>query len=63
MIEVYDDIDDLDELEALYDEAVNLLEANPDSEQARWYVEDIHDRIEELSSQVEGEYGEMIKQT
>lgn len=47
-----DDVDDLEELEWLRDEAESRLEANPGNEQAQWDIEDIDERIEELSAQV-----------
>ncbi|QFG12577.1 hypothetical protein PBI_TOAKA_78 [Mycobacterium phage Toaka] len=49
------DVDDLEELRWLRDEAEKTLRTNPSNEQARWDIEDIDERIEELSSQVEGE--------
>ncbi|ALA07889.1 hypothetical protein SEA_PIONEER_78 [Mycobacterium phage Pioneer] len=48
-----DDVDDLEELEFLRDEAVNRLENDPGNEQASWDIEDIDERISELSSQVQ----------
>ncbi|AVI04412.1 hypothetical protein SEA_SCHERZO_77 [Mycobacterium phage Scherzo] len=50
-----DDVDDLEELEFLRDEAVARLDADPGNEQASWDIEDIDQRIEELSSQVGGD--------
>ncbi|QXO13353.1 hypothetical protein SEA_TROOPER_76 [Mycobacterium phage Trooper] len=45
-----DDVDDLEELEELRDEAEGRLEADPGNEQARWDLEDIEDRIDDLSA-------------
>ncbi|QFP95555.1 hypothetical protein SEA_GAUGELDP_72 [Mycobacterium phage GaugeLDP] len=49
-----EDIDELDELDSLYDEAVSRLESDPANEQAHWDLEDIENRIEELSGEVSG---------
>ncbi|AOZ61314.1 hypothetical protein SEA_DARTHPHADER_74 [Mycobacterium phage DarthPhader] len=43
-----DDVDDLDELEFLRDEAVERLDSNPDNEQAQFDLEDINERISEV---------------
>ncbi|QBJ04879.1 hypothetical protein SEA_ELEPHANTOON_78 [Mycobacterium phage Elephantoon] len=51
-----EDVDDLEELNFLRDEAVARLDADPGNEQASWDIEDIDERIEELSSQVDGGY-------
>ncbi|QGJ88831.1 hypothetical protein SEA_YECEY3_80 [Mycobacterium phage Yecey3] len=48
------DVDDLDELADLLLEAEDRLSASPNSEQAQWDVEDIQQRIEEVSAQVNG---------
>ncbi|QGJ90218.1 hypothetical protein PBI_SHEAKEIRA_72 [Mycobacterium phage SheaKeira] len=45
-----EDVHDLNELEVLHREAVSFLAANPNSEQARWDVEDIEERIGHLSN-------------
>ncbi|QNJ57024.1 hypothetical protein SEA_DELORIS_76 [Mycobacterium phage Deloris] len=52
-----DDIDDLEELEFLRDEAADRLEANPANEQASWDLEDIEGRIDDLSAEVGGSRG------
>ncbi|ALF02221.1 hypothetical protein SEA_LADYBIRD_80 [Mycobacterium phage LadyBird] len=49
-----DDIDDLEELEFLRDEAEKRVDANPSNEQAAWDLEDIEERIGELSDEVGG---------
>ncbi|QDP44656.1 hypothetical protein SEA_NOTHINGSPECIAL_72 [Mycobacterium phage NothingSpecial] len=49
------DVDDLEELEYLRAEAENSLAMDPNNEQAGWDLEDITERIEELSAQVETE--------
>ncbi|AKF14243.1 hypothetical protein SEA_LUCHADOR_79 [Mycobacterium phage Luchador] len=46
-----EDVDDLEELEFLRDEAVNRLEANPSNEQAQWDLEDIEERINEVKTE------------
>ncbi|QGH80638.1 hypothetical protein SEA_RAHALELUJAH_78 [Mycobacterium phage Rahalelujah] len=56
-----DDVDDLEELNYLRDEAVERLDRDPGNEQASWDIEDIDNRIEELSSQVEGGNGEDVE--
>ncbi|QLF84642.1 hypothetical protein SEA_GAIL_78 [Mycobacterium phage Gail] len=52
-----DDVDDLEELEFLRDEAVNLLEANPSNEQAQWDLEDIEERINQVKTEENIENG------
>ncbi|ASZ75416.1 hypothetical protein PBI_JOSHKAYV_77 [Mycobacterium phage JoshKayV] len=48
-----EDIDDLEELEDLRKDAESRLGRNPgNNEQAQWDLEDIEERIEELSEQV-----------
>ncbi|QFG04649.1 hypothetical protein PBI_KEZIACHARLES14_75 [Mycobacterium phage Keziacharles14] len=47
-----EDVDDLQELEALHAEAVDRLGANPRSEQAAWDIEDIVQRVNEVKAQV-----------
>ncbi|QGJ89214.1 hypothetical protein SEA_RETRO23_77 [Mycobacterium phage Retro23] len=46
-----DDIDDLEELEELRDEAANFFRTHPHSQQAQWDLEDIEERIDELTGE------------
>ncbi|QGJ90599.1 hypothetical protein KIY81_gp16 [Mycobacterium phage Bugsy] len=48
-----DDIDDLEELEELRDEAASFLRTHPGSRQAQWDLEDIEDRIDELTDEAD----------
>ncbi|AHG24298.1 hypothetical protein KIY80_gp74 [Mycobacterium phage Benvolio] len=49
-----DDVDDLEELEYLRDEAQARVDSGTYTEQAQWDLEDIEARIEELSAEVGG---------
>ncbi|AOZ64019.1 hypothetical protein SEA_BAEHEXIC_75 [Mycobacterium phage Baehexic] len=50
-----DDIDDLEELKELRRDAEKRLGDRPQDEQAQWDLEDIEDRIGELSGEVDVE--------
>ncbi|QFG04555.1 hypothetical protein SEA_JEEVES_80 [Mycobacterium phage Jeeves] len=52
-----EDVDDLEELEFLRDEAVNRLDADPSNEQAQWDLEDIDERINEVKTEENIENG------
>ncbi|AFV51206.1 hypothetical protein ST20ES_78 [Mycobacterium phage 20ES] len=52
-----EDIDDLEELEDLKGEIERNLRAGHGNEQDRWDLEDINQRIEELSDEVGGSPG------
>ncbi|QBP31092.1 hypothetical protein SEA_REFUGE_74 [Mycobacterium phage Refuge] len=46
-----DDVDDLEELEFLRDEAQARLDANPSNEQAQFDLEDIEERMTEIAQE------------
>lgn len=45
------DVDDLEELEDLLSEAQDLLDADPSNEQAGWDVDDIEERIAQVTAE------------
>ncbi|BBC43898.1 hypothetical protein [Mycobacterium phage GS4E] len=52
-----EDIDDLEELEDLKGEIERTLRAGGGNEQDRWDLEDVNERIAELSDEVGGSSG------